>query len=122
MHADFKTLDIKDSCKVILSLLIDMIKHSQSTQSNKFPISLQYLKKKVRNGVHFLYADEHQVQSAQNRKLVIFLQYIKKSVATAFVFYCDANYSNILRGSSHVCCHLFFVLLSFLTVMKSLKC
>ena len=34
-----------------------MIKHSQSTQSNKFAISLQYLKKEVRNGVHFLHAE-----------------------------------------------------------------
>ena len=54
---------------------------------------LQYLKKEVRNGVHFLHADKHQsflkvaiiafdgngrnVQSIWNRKLVIFLQYIK---------------------------------------------
>ena len=38
-----------------------MIKHSQSTQSNKFAISLQYLKKKIRDGVHFLHADKYQV-------------------------------------------------------------
>ena len=44
---------------MILSLLMGMIKHSQSTQSNKFTISLQYLKKEVRNGVHFLHADKH---------------------------------------------------------------
>ena len=29
-----------------------MIKHSQDTQSNKFAMSSQYLKKEVRNGVH----------------------------------------------------------------------
>ena len=67
-----------------------MIKHSQSTQSNKFALSLQYLKNEVRKGVHFLHADEHQsfyklgllflmevaryVKGTQNRKLVIFLQ------------------------------------------------
>ena len=34
-----------------------MIKHSQSTQSKKFSISLQFLKKEVRNLVHFLHAD-----------------------------------------------------------------
>ena len=34
-----------------------MIKHSQSTQSNKFAISLQYLKKEVKKGAHFLHAD-----------------------------------------------------------------
>ena len=73
-----------------------MIYHSQSTQSNKLAISLQDLKKEVRNGVYFLHADKHQnfykltlsflmevarhVQSTQNRKLVKFLQYIKKNV------------------------------------------
>ena len=31
--------------RLILSLLMGMIKHSQITQSNKFAISLQYLKK-----------------------------------------------------------------------------
>ena len=49
------------------------------------------------------------VQSTQNMKLVKFLQYIKKkSIATAFVSYCDAKHSDTLRGSSHVCCYLFF--------------
>ena len=33
-------INIKVSCKVILSLLLGMIKHSQSTLSNKFSISL----------------------------------------------------------------------------------
>ena len=74
-----------------------MVKHSQSAQSNKFVISLQYFKKEVRDGVHFLRADKHQgfckltkwflmevathVQSTQNRKLEIFLQFIKKKVS-----------------------------------------
>ena len=43
----------------MLLLLPDMMKNSQSTQSNKFAISLQYLKKEVGNGVHFLHADKH---------------------------------------------------------------
>ena len=37
-----------------------MIKHSQSTQSNKFVLPLQYLEKEVRDGVHFLHVDKHQ--------------------------------------------------------------
>ena len=73
-----------------------MIKHSQSTQSKKFVISVQYLQKEVTNGVFFLDAHEHQsfynlvlmflmkgtrhVQSIKTRKLVICLQYIKKKV------------------------------------------
>ena len=77
-----------------------MLKHSQSTQSNKFAISSQYLKKEVRDGVHFLPADKHQsfyklallylmevarhVQSNQDRKLIMFLQYIKKKLSQLF--------------------------------------
>ena len=37
-----------------------IIKHSQITQSNKFAMSLQYLKKEVRDEVNFLHADKHQ--------------------------------------------------------------
>ena len=87
-------------------------------------IYLQYLKKEVRNGVHFLHLDEHQSscklalsflmevnrhnQGSQNRKFVIFLQYLKKKFCN-FVFYCDAKNSDILRGSSHVLCYLFLI-------------
>ena len=53
LQVDFNTLGIKVSYKVILSLLLGMIKHSQSTQSNKFAISLQYLKKKL--GMEFIF-------------------------------------------------------------------
>ena len=86
-------LGIKVSYRVILSLLMGLIQHCQSSQSNKYGISWQYLKKEVMNGVHFLHADKHQssynlalsflmevarhVQSIQNRKSVMFLQYIK---------------------------------------------
>ena len=89
LQVDFNTLGYK----VILSLLMCMIKPSQSTESNKFVISLQDLKKEVPNGVHFLH-QKHQtfckltlmflmevarpIQSTQNSKLVKFLQYIKK--------------------------------------------
>ena len=69
LHADklqsflqvyFNILVAKVSYQLILSLLMDMMKHSQSTQINKFAISLQYLKKKVREGVHFLHLDKYQ--------------------------------------------------------------
>ena len=69
----------------MLSLL--MSQHSQSTQSNKFVIFLEHLKKEVKDEIHFLHADKRQsfykltflmevvrhVQSTQNMKLVIFL-------------------------------------------------
>ena len=37
-----------------------MIKHPQSTRSNKLAIFLQYLKKEVRDKVDFLHADKHE--------------------------------------------------------------
>ena len=100
LQVDFNTLGIKDAYKVILSLLMGMIKHSQSTQSNKFAIALQYLEKRSQ-GVHFLHADEHQsfyksellflikvaryVQSTQNRMLVIFLQRVLQLLLCSIV-------------------------------------
>ena len=53
LQVDFNVLGIKVSYKVVLSLLMGKIKHSQSTQSNKFAISLQYLKKKL--GMEFIF-------------------------------------------------------------------
>ena len=47
LQVDFNTVGIKVSYKVILSFLMDMIKHSHSAQSSKFAISLQYLKEEV---------------------------------------------------------------------------
>ena len=40
LQVDFNTLGIEVSYKVILSLLMGMIKHSQSTQSTKFAMYL----------------------------------------------------------------------------------
>ena len=53
LYVNFNTLGITILYKVMLSLLVGMIKCSQSTQSNQFVISLQYLKEEVRNGVQF---------------------------------------------------------------------
>ena len=125
LQIDFNTLGIKVSYKMILSLFIGTIKHSQSTQSNKFAVSLQYLKKEVKGEVHVLRADKHQsffklaflflmkmvrhVQSTQNRKSIIILQDLKKkSLAIAFLFYCGAKHLDILWGASHVRCDLFW--------------
>ena len=98
---------------------IDMIKHSQSTQSNKLAFFfLKHLIKEVRSGIHcfacrhyfFIKKDRH-VQSTQNRKLVIFLQYIKKALSQLFLlFYFDAKYSDILRTSNHAYYYLFIII------------
>ena len=42
------------------TVLMGMVKHSQSYQKSKFVMSLQYLKKEVRDEVDFLHADKHQ--------------------------------------------------------------
>ena len=34
-------------------ILIGIVKHSQSSQNSKVTMSLQYIKKEVRKGVHF---------------------------------------------------------------------
>ena len=47
VQVDFNILGIKVSYKVIISLLLGLIKLSQSTQSNKLAIPLQYLKEQV---------------------------------------------------------------------------
>ena len=69
-----------------------MARHAQSTQSNKFAISLKYLKKQGRDEVGFCHADKHEtfvqvciinfvgmislVQSTQNKFAKSF-QYLK---------------------------------------------
>ena len=40
-------------------ILVEMFKHSQSSQNSEFAMSLQYLKKKVKDKVDFLHADKH---------------------------------------------------------------
>ena len=43
LQVDFNTLSTRFFYKVILSLLMGMIKHSQSSQSNKLVTAFQYL-------------------------------------------------------------------------------
>ena len=47
LAVDFNTFPVKVSYKVILSKLMDMVKHYQSTWNNMFAIPSQYLKKKT---------------------------------------------------------------------------
>ena len=61
-----------------------------------FHLSYQFLMKVARH-----------VQSTKIGSLLNFSNIFRKSIATAFVFYCDAKYSDTLLGSSHVCCYLF---------------
>ena len=41
-------------------ILMEMVKHFQSSQNSKLTMSVQYLKKKFRDKVDFLHADKYQ--------------------------------------------------------------
>ena len=79
-----------------------MVKHSQSSQNSKFAMSLQYLKKEVRDYVEFFYMQKNlkdfiklilsfsvcvpkHAQITQN-KFAISLQYLKKEVSDELDF------------------------------------
>ena len=104
-----------------------MIKHSQITQSNKFSLSVQWLKKEVRSGGQLWHADKCQsfyklvlsflmevtrhVQNTQNRKLVIFCNILRKILVSYWI--------NIdLSNSSLIC----IFLLIFFKLLKMLVC
>ena len=53
-------ISMKASYKLMLWFLMGMVKHSKSHQNSWFAMSLQYLKKEVRDEVDFLHADKHQ--------------------------------------------------------------
>ena len=97
-----------------------MIKHSESTQSKKFAISLQYLKKKEEwdGGMEFIFCMQIKIKVSRSSHFIelarlvqstlefqnLFAMYYAKCVVVAFVFYCDAKHSDILQRSSHLCC------------------
>ena len=83
LEVDFNTLDIRVSYMLILSLLMPMVKHSQS---NNFAMFLQYLKKEVRDGVYFSHADKH--RSFYKLALSFFIEvarHVQNTQSTSFV-------------------------------------
>ena len=78
LQVDFNNMGINVSYMVILSLFMGMIHYFHGTQSNKFVISLQYLKKKLATELF-------------NKNVVTKFYTCNKilGVATAFVLYCD---------------------------------
>ena len=56
MHADIH----ESLLQIDTMTFMRMVKHSQSSENSKFPISLQYLKKAVRDDVYLLHADKQQ--------------------------------------------------------------
>ena len=51
---------MKVTCKLTVSLWVCESRHAQSTQNNKFAISLEYLKENVKDEVDFWPADKRQ--------------------------------------------------------------
>ena len=101
--------NIKVFYKLVVSFLLVLGRHTQSTQNSKFVISLQYFKKEERGEVIFLHVDKHQTilqvdtiyhgwhgqscPNTQNNKLVKSLQYLKKEMRDEVDFLCNENYS-----------------------------
>ena len=54
-------INIKPFYKLISLFLLAMARHAQSTQNNKFAVSLQDLKKEGRVELDFMHADKHQI-------------------------------------------------------------
>ena len=60
-EVDFLHANKQESIIQIDSMILSgMVKHSQSSQNSKFAMSLQSLKKEVKDEVDFLHADKHQ--------------------------------------------------------------
>ena len=88
LQVEFNTLVIKVSVKVILSLLMGMIKHSQIFKGTSFQYLYNISEKKlgmefifcmqinIKLALSFLVEMARHIQSTQNMKLVILLQYI----------------------------------------------
>ena len=56
----YMKINIKVFFKRVVSILLVITRHAQSTQNSTFVISLQYFKNEGRDEVDFLYADRHQ--------------------------------------------------------------
>ena len=52
-------ININVFCRLIVSSLLVIARHAQSTQKSKFIKSLQYLKKEERDEVDFLHTDKY---------------------------------------------------------------
>ena len=111
LQVNFNTLGIKVSYKVMLSLLMGMIKHAQNTQSNKFAMFLQCLKKKL--GMELIFCMQINIKVStswhdsfwQKWPDISKVPKIRKECHNCF---CVAKYSDVLWVSGHVLCYLLY--------------
>ena len=72
-------INIEVFYNLILSFWVFVASHAQSTQNNKFAISLQYLKE-IREWWLRDFYQQISIENSQNNKLAISLQYLKNEV------------------------------------------
>ena len=72
-------INIEVFYNLILSFWVFVASHAQSTQNNKFAISLQYLKEIREWWLRDFYL-QISIENSQNNKLAISLQYLKNEV------------------------------------------
>ena len=102
LQVDFDTWNIKVSYKVILSVLTGMIKHSESTQSNKLQYLYNISKKKL--GMEFIFCmqiDKHQhLYKVALSFLMEVARHVQSTQSTSIVM----QNIQIFYMSSHVPC------------------
>ena len=96
-----------------------MVRHVQSTQNNKFAISLEYHKKEVKDEVDILHENKHQrclyklilsfllvafrlAQITQNNKFAVSFQYLKKDVRGEIDYLLANKHQNFLQVTTFV--------------------
>ena len=100
-------INIKGFFEMILSFLVYVGRLAHITQNNKFPVSLQHLKKEVSDAVDLSHANKHESllqfdtvismemakysRSSQISKFTVSLQYLKKNVQMKLTFYMQIN-------------------------------
>ena len=65
-------------------ILMGIVKHSQSSQNSKFAMTLYNISKKVRNGVHFVHAVEH--QSFYKLVLLLLMEVARQKYRNCFCY------------------------------------
>ena len=73
----------------MISLWVWLARHAQSTQNNKFTISLQYLKKNVKDDVDFLPADKCQKLLQSDTKILGVSDITKLTKITSLLYLCN---------------------------------
>ena len=82
---------------MIPSFLTTITRHAQSTQNNKFAISLQCLKKEGRDEVDFLHADKQQIF----QKVYILTIQVMPKVRVCKFFAISQEWSGVLMKLYH---------------------